>query len=276
MTSTRLKPLTRCSEKSIKKFSPQHGIPSSKFSSQRAGFQSSNRSPNLLSTRRISSASLLQRSLAKFSSQYAGFPSFGLLSQAWKRCPTTLRQHHGRLDTSVDIGRLENGQFIVVFFANDGHFIIADSHGNRLNRTSPLCRQPSTVSSLPFAVGYKVWRGCKRAGRCQRCRRKNGGRTAEERRKDGRRTADERHPKPCCQALDGRQALDTSADFRRRRIKQFSPVFFSNDGRVVVVYICHRFVQIGQRSAADKSLRLPSNTAAFSSLSPSTLRPARL
>ena len=99
---------------------------------------------------------------------------------------------------------------------------------------------------------------------------------AEERRKNGRRTADERHPKPCCQALDGRQALDTSADFRRRRIKQFSPVFFSNDGRVVVVYICHRFVQIGQRSAADKSLRLPPNTAALSSLSPSPLRPAQL
>ena len=52
---------------------PSTRIPSSKFSSQRAGFQSSNRSPNLLSTRRISD---LQR-LAKFSSQHAGFRSSG-------------------------------------------------------------------------------------------------------------------------------------------------------------------------------------------------------
>ena len=39
-------------------------------------------------------------------------------------------------------------------------------------------------------------------------------------------------------------------------ISQFSPVFFSNDGRIVV-YACHRFIPIGMRSAADKSLRLP-------------------
>ena len=135
--------------------------------------------------------------------------------------PTTLRQHHGRLDTSADIRRLENGQFILLFIANDGHWAIVDFHGNRLVLRSPdvtplpqAWRQPSSVSSLLFAVGFKDWRGCKRAGRCQRCRRKNGG-----------RTADERHLKPCCQALDGRpttlRQLQSSGHVGRLQTMEF-------------------------------------------------------
>ena len=54
------------------------------------------------------------------------------LSQAWKWSLTTLCQHHGRMDTSADIRRLENGQFILLFFADDGHFAILNSNGNRL------------------------------------------------------------------------------------------------------------------------------------------------
>ena len=104
--------------------------------------------------------------------------------------PTTLRQHRGSLDTLADIRRLENGQFILLPMME--HLAAVESHGNRFALRSPNVialprhwRPPSTVSSLLFAVGFKDLRGCKRAGRCQRCRRKNGGRTTEERQKNG-------------------------------------------------------------------------------------------
>ena len=98
---------------------------------------------------------------------------------------------------------------------------------------------------------------------------------------NGRGMADKRRPKPCSQALKRwpTPAVNTTELWRGLwssedgDISQFSPVFFSNDGQVV--YVCHRFIPIGKRSAADKSLRLLPNAEAFSSLSPSTLRPAQ-
>jgi hypothetical protein len=89
----------------------------------------------------------------------------------------------------VDIGRLENGQFIVVFFANDGHFIIADSHGNRLNRTSPLCLE--LAASLPLSHLCRLPLDSKSGEAANELDDVNdaGGRTAEERQKNGRRTA---------------------------------------------------------------------------------------
>ena len=86
---------------------------------------------------------------------------------------------------------------------------------------------------------------------------------ADEWQRNGRGMADKRRPKLCSQALKRwpTAAVNTAKLWTRLRtsddgeIQQFSPVFFSNDGRVVVVYICHRFDPIRQRSAADKSLR---------------------
>jgi hypothetical protein len=172
----------------------------------------------------------------------------------------TLRQHHGRMDTSADIGRLENGQFILLFFANDGHspYSIPMATGSSSDQHMlPLCLELG--ASLPLShLCYLLLDS--RAGEAANELDdvdNAGGRTAEEREKNGRRTADERQKngirnlavKPKTDAQQPSiscRALDTSADFRRWRIKQFSPVFFSNDGRVVVVYICHRFGPIRQ------------------------------
>jgi hypothetical protein len=121
-------------------------------------------------------------------------------SQAWKRSPTTLRQHRGPLDTSADIRRLENGQFILVFITNDGLNAEVNSDTKWLIRGSPLTSSwTSAFCDLPSVVCRRI-QGTGEAGD-ELGNAEMLTILAEEWRRNGGGMADKRHPKPCCQTL---------------------------------------------------------------------------
>jgi hypothetical protein len=133
-------------------------------------------------------------------------------------------------------------------------------------------RQHSAISLLLFAVGFKALERLEMSLTMLTMLtiledewRTNGVQNlAVKPSRDGQRLLSTLQSSGKVSGLQTMEKFDNSLQFS-------SPTM----AELLFVYICHRFGLIGKRSAADKSLRLPANTEAFSSLSPSTLRPAQ-